>query len=231
MHGRTEEHLHDTLFSPSTSSFSAIGTGEQAIHAQKPRGIFYRHRSAKTLPPSPSHSTRLTAIASRTSPPSSLGTSRFHAVGSGRLVRSSRTRKVRVAYLKSACPAVCANLRFYRYASSSMLTPGHEDTFPKPQKHHPSRVVLSSPCLSVHFRVSVVCPVKLQDSNWRAICVCHPPVRRSEIAQVPRFAHMAVHPPVHGNRGFRTMAYLSISSETLLRAQSVVLYWLQIASC
>lgn len=61
MHGRTEEHLHDTLSSP---SFSTIGTSEQAIHAQKPRGIFYRHCSGKTLPPSPfpfdqTHSHRL----------------------------------------------------------------------------------------------------------------------------------------------------------------------------
>jgi hypothetical protein len=62
MHRRTEEYLQDTLLS---LSVSAIGTARRGFMHRSQHRTFYRHSSAKTVPQSTSHSTRLTAIASR----------------------------------------------------------------------------------------------------------------------------------------------------------------------
>jgi len=62
MHRTTEEYLQHTLFSPSVS---AIGAARKGFMHRSQHRTFYRHSSAKTVPHSTSHSTRLTAIASR----------------------------------------------------------------------------------------------------------------------------------------------------------------------
>ena len=89
-----------------------------------------------------------------------------------------------------------------------LLQFSNQDTFPKPK----STTILE---LFSHLRVSrsasvsVVCPVKLQDSDRErsTFVTLQLGVVPSKIAQVPRFAHMAVHTVHGGNHGFRTMAY------------------------